>query len=493
MNISKKNIIADFKLFKKKAIYYGIKKNVYKSVKYSEVAAKIGYNFNFKYTDDELENNINHIASLLLRKNLNFTGNQNRIVFYDSFSIDNKGLTQQYLRAIFSWNLELLYITPQKKIGHQILKELNDYPKSKILILSKKSFENNLKTGIDSILQFKPGKTFLHFSPWDIFGFVLWTQINSTERFFINLTDHAFWLGKTCIDYILEYRNYGISISEKMRNIPKEKILHQAFYPIISSSPFLGFPISRKEKIIAFAGSSYYKTYGENFLFLNLMKEVLCQNENLIFLFAGFGNDKPIRKFIKDNQLETCFFLIGNRKDISEFFRNIDIYVNTYPLSGGLMTQYAAIMNKPIIGFSDEKLYSCNDIEDLLGLESKGLLIKKTKESFIKYFNELINDEAKRDENILFTKNAVLNKANFNISLKKTIENKKSNTKKHQIKIYQTKLFDTYIDIENNFLKAYNKMLFKSLKYLSIVNKPIKFILFLFSFFIRKIIQYIKF
>ena len=40
------------------------------------------------------------------------------------------------------------------------------------------------------------------------------------------------------------------------------------------------------------------------------------------------------------------------RKDISQLFRNCDIYYGTYPLSGGLMCQYAAAFGNPILAYA---------------------------------------------------------------------------------------------------------------------------------------------
>jgi len=492
MSLSKSKVIDDFNFFKKRAIYNSNKKNIKKAVVYTELTAKIGYNFNFKYSDNELENNILKIATSIINTKISFDSIPDRIVFHDSFSIDNRGLTQQYLRAIFSWNSDLLYIANKNTIGEQILKELNHYPKSKILILSEESFEKNFLFAKDEIIKFKPSKAFLHFSPWEILGIALWSQITSVERFLINLTDHAFWLGKSCLDYIIEFRNYGCYLSENERGILKEKILYQPYYPIISSSIFNGFPISTNNKIIAFAGSSYYKVYGENFFLLKMIKEVLIENSNLLFLFAGSGDVKPIRRFIKENKLEQCFILIGYRSDISEVVKNIDIYVNTYPLMGGLMSQYAALMNKPIIGYSDEKLYDVNDTEDLLGISKRGILTRKTQKSFIDYFNELVRNIEIRNENIAYTKNALLQPKEFNQLLKKTIENKIQSLITSEIGVDKNKVFETYLDVENSYLNNYNNLLFSSLKLRMILIKPREFIQFFLKRFSERFLNTYK-
>jgi hypothetical protein len=462
MSLTKEKIISDYNYFKSQAISYCQQGNIEKSVKFSELAARIGYKFNFRYTDDELEKNIQNIAKKILPDNVSCDKIENKVIFYDSFAIDNRGLTQQYLRAIFSWNSELLYITPRRNIGKDIMQELGSYQKSTILIVNENSFAEIINQTTETITRFKPEKVFLHYSPWDIFGFTLWTKIASVERFLINLTDHAYWLGKNTADYILEFRNFGYSLSLNYRGIPKHKLLFQHYYPIRTNAKFEGFPCETSNKMIAFSGSNYYKIYGKNFFFLKIMKEVLEQNENLLLFFAGNGNSKPLLDFIKVNKLEDRFILIGNRSDLSEVFKRIDIYVNTFPLIGGLMSQYAAINNKPIIGYSDLINYSFNDTEDFLGIEKKGLIVKSTINNFIEYFNQLIHSKESRENNVTYICKAVISEIDFNHSLKQTTELKKKLDYEIDLNVMidADEIFDTYYDMEVNYLKEYYGLIF---------------------------------
>jgi hypothetical protein len=462
MSLTKEKIISDYSYFKHNAISYYQKGNIEKSVKFTQLAARIGYKFNFIYTDDELEENIQCLSRKIIPKPVSFKKIKDRIVFYDSFAIDNRGLTQQYLRAIFSWNSELLFITTRKNIGNDIFKELKAYSKSEVFIVSENSFSEMIKSAFQRVTEFKPDKVFLHYSPWDIFGFTLWLQINSTDRFFINLTDHAFWLGKNTADYFLEFRNFGFNLSWKYRGIPKSKLLVQHYYPIRTITNFEGFPCETENKIIAFSGSNYYKIYGKDFFFLKVMKEVLEQNDNLLFYFAGSGNSKPLRDFIKKNKLDDRFILIGNRNDLSEVFERIDIYVNTFPLIGGLMSQYAVISKKPIVGYADPSNYSFNDTEDFLGIEKQNIIVKSTIKDFIDYFNLLINKIEVRENNIRYISNSVISEIDFNKTLRQTIEAKKIPDSQINFDaiINEEEIFDTYYDMEVNYLKEYYALIF---------------------------------
>ena len=56
-------------------------------------------------------------------------------MFYDVFALDNKGLTQQYLRALISWRVKILFIFEGSDLSKskKIIKELNSYSKAEVL------------------------------------------------------------------------------------------------------------------------------------------------------------------------------------------------------------------------------------------------------------------------------------------------------------------------------------------------------------------------
>ena len=87
-----------------------IKKRNYKNAcSIIQCCANIAYHLNFKYVDEELENYLFEMSQNLI-SSPEFIPNKNRWVFYDSFGLDNRGLTQQYLNALDSWGVEYLYI-----------------------------------------------------------------------------------------------------------------------------------------------------------------------------------------------------------------------------------------------------------------------------------------------------------------------------------------------------------------------------------------------
>jgi hypothetical protein len=126
MPLTKEKILSDYNYYKEKAFIYFDKNEINIAVKHMELTARIGYKYNFRYSDDEIENLIEIIGKEIIHTKISYERKPNKIVFYDSLSNDNRALTQQYIRALINANYELLYITSKEKIGIDIYEELKN-------------------------------------------------------------------------------------------------------------------------------------------------------------------------------------------------------------------------------------------------------------------------------------------------------------------------------------------------------------------------------
>ena len=253
-------------------------KNYELCLKYIEIAADVAYSFNWKYTDEDLENLLVAISDSIITEKSVFIPIQGRIVFYDVFALDNRGLTQQYLRALISWDVELLFIFEGNDLSNseQILSEIQSYSKAELFVVDKNLTKiEKIKCIYNKIIDFKPDKAFLHLYPSSVVAVSVFNALKEVTRYQINLTDHAFWLGSKCIDYSLEFRDYGCTVSYEKRNLARNKLLIQPYYPIMDCKPFIGFSSDIPENAIKiFTGGSYYKLYGKGGFFFKLLKIV---------------------------------------------------------------------------------------------------------------------------------------------------------------------------------------------------------------------------
>lgn len=366
MRITKEHILRDYQKLKKKVISSLKSQKLELACSFMSNAALLMYNSNLLYEDVDLENSLKNIAQVLLPKpNYHFDNNK-RIVFYDYFVLDNRGLTEQYLNALFDSEYELLFVGCQQgKQSEQIYQKLNDH-NVKIISVSEKEETKKAKVIHKIIEDFAPSIIISHTSPWDIAGLMAICSFEGCcTRYLINITDHAFWLGTTIFDYYFEFRDYGFNISTRYRNIEASKLLKLPYYPIINKNiPFEGFDFDTRNKKLIFSGGNLYKIQGSP-VFLDLVKYILTTYSDTIFLFLGNGDSSYIQEFIDKNDFHNRLFYRNERKDIWEVFKHCNLYLNTYPLIGGLMTQYACVAGVVPITLNDTN-DKCNDIYELM-------------------------------------------------------------------------------------------------------------------------------
>jgi len=368
------------------------KKQFGKSIHWLSFVANLLYEANLRFRDERLETLIFNLSQAMLFPCINFEPTR-KYVFYDSFSYDNRGLAQQYLRALIDKNEDFLYITENLEFGStKIYYELKSYSKAELYVVPNVGSCQKVRLIYDKILSYRPSKLFTHIKPWSIECIISFYALPpSITKYNINLTDHTYWAGVGMVDYNIEFRNYGATISIEKRNIKKEQILLLPFYPIVDRIPFAGFPIKNdEEKIILFFGGNLYKIIGNDNFFLRMIANILKLYQNCVCICCGSGDEGNMISFINNNHLKERWIYLGFRKDIFEIFRHCDIFINTYPIGGGLMTQYAAICSKPILSFGDIDNKG-NFIESVLNTTKK---ITHTDEaSFYQYLDKLITDK----------------------------------------------------------------------------------------------------
>lgn len=365
--IDRNTILRDYSELKQLALACAEKKDFDKAIFYIERAAILMYNSNIIYVDYELENILHNISDQILINKTTEQQQNNRIAFYDYFVLDNRGLTEQYLEALASFDYEVLFIgcrcdDKSKEIYKKLKKNNIDYK----IVLEKDDIKKS-RIIYQLISDFSPKVIIAHTSPWDVAGLIAINAFkDSCRRYLINITDHAFWLGATVFDYFFEFRDYGYNISKEYRKINETKLLKLPYYPIINTSVlFQGFDFATEGKKLILSGGSIYKIQGSN-TFLEIVKYILDTYDDAIFLFLGSGDTSVLERFVNQNNYQNRFYCRRERKDIYEVFKHCYFYLNTYPLVGGLMTQYACVAGKLPLSLNDFDEHSDNCVSELL-------------------------------------------------------------------------------------------------------------------------------
>lgn len=467
LKISKNQVLKDYKYLKKKAFQFYQKNKIDEAISIIETCALIAYSLNFRFVDEELEQLCSDIGCFLLsdfkeKNRLNLR--QTDVVLYDCFALDSRGLTQQYMRALEAAEIPYTFIYSGKaeiSLTSHIMQELTANPHAQFVALNPSlSGEGTIRELASIITQVAPKKAFMHMTPNDVVGVASWGQFDHICRYQINLTDHAFWLGTSCINYNIEFREYGRSLSIDHRKIAGEKELYLPYYPIRSETiPFEGFPFEKKDGMtVLFSGGALYKFYGENDKYFELIKRILDENNQTVLVVAGDGNKKPFNSFIKKNKFEDRVFLVGNRKDISAVFDNVDIFIGSYPMCGGLMSQFAVEAGVPVVQYTAEDL-PINIIDTLFPKrKASSKLTWNNENKFVEFVSSLIQNSKLRDNVVRDLNGSVPTSEEFNQQFSEVLNvttSSKIFSEEVKYDISSSRVYSVYFEAEKYYLKSY--------------------------------------
>ena len=359
LKVSKRDIQQGYKGIKHLAKKAVGKKDYDTAINYVGKCAIVAQQFNFFYSDFELENILEEVAKDKLDTGLsaNYRANDTNWVFFDDYCTSYV-LTLQWVNALSKSGRKILYITSQFTFEGRkdkcILSEIEKMPNVVVDVVPGGNSIERANYLYRAIINFNASKVILHKAMNSIIQMPLCVLPKEITVYNINLGDQFFWLGVKHIDYNLEFRPFGASVSLQQRGFKKEQLLMVPFYPANENRPFEGFPQGCENKIVIFSGGDYYKTWDTQGTYWKLIKQVLDKHDDVVFVFATKRNpkgDKEIMDFIKKNHFEDKFFYINYRQDIFQVFAHCDIYWGTCPISGSLMSQLAAINRKPILQY----------------------------------------------------------------------------------------------------------------------------------------------
>ena len=458
--MSKINSNSVSKIFNKaveRAFKYYARNRIELSLREIEFASKWMYQFNQIYSDQRIESILSKISSDNIPNHIIESSDRNSIVFIDNFGWDNKGLTQQYLRGLVSANKKITYILHNNNPieDSDIIFELKQYQNAKIII-NKTSKDNYLQCaqGIaNHICDANPESILFHIAPWDVVSVLALAAIKGAARFNINLTDHAFWIGTSVLDYNIEFRGYGKTVSLQKRGLKEEQIIILPYYPIIPvRGEFEGLPELESGAIKIICGGAEYKMLGKNDIFFRLMDGILEISDKVYILVAGINLDSTFAKKVSKLKHRERIKLIGNRKDINEVFAHSDIYLSSYPFIGGLMSQYAALNGLPILAYANKE--DANICDEIINYNSNSVTSKTSLNDFFNYASSLIQDQSFRISEGISAKKALITKECFNSILNETLTTNKNGIIMNGGHPKYNDIEQFYLDVENLYLHA---------------------------------------
>ena len=375
--------------------------------------AALLYKANQSYTDVELEQWLYAIAREVL-PGQEKRGQGDSILFYDGFGYNDRGLIQIYLRALCRLG-HVIYVTAEANRSQlpDVLQILEDGGAETVWLRQSKPVAA-MRELYAHFRQYCPSSAFLYTRPDDVAAVAVFDRMEgSVRRFQINLTDHAFWLGTGSMDYCVEFRDYGAVVSAQGRGIAEEKLVKLPFYPAIDRSrSFEGypFPFDPQTQKLIFSGGSLYKTLGGGNRYYQLVEHILQTYPQTVFWYAGSGNRTQMDALI--SRFPGRAFLTAERGDFLQIIERSVFYLSTYPVSGGLMFQYAAAMGKlPITLKFDAEADGYLLGQHTLGIEATDMEQAKA------LIHAVLTDEAFRQEKETVIRRAVIDEETFTAQL----------------------------------------------------------------------------
>ena len=297
------------------------------------------------FRDDDLERNLIAISGLFKEK-VHHKTTVSTVLFYDGYGVDIRGIALIYLLGLAKSGYNLVYIVPANAKNKQpsIDRALEGHSFTKIYIDERLNYCQKIDFIIDVYNSYSPQFAFSYILPWDVAGVCAFNCL-LCKRIKIDLTDHKFWLGHNDFDFLVEFRQQGVSVAYNLRKVREDKIKLLPYYPYIDFNiEFDGFEFETKDKKLIFSGGALYKTFSEDLFFYKVVEHCLSTFSDTIFYYAGSGDFSQISR-LKKNYPDRVFFS-RERRDLYHVMQHCYFYLNTYPLFGGLMTQYALISGR---------------------------------------------------------------------------------------------------------------------------------------------------
>lgn len=444
-----------------------------------KVSARILYDYNQRYTDTKLENQITEIAAhykVKYKNELTFEKQDNNIIlFYDGFGFDVRGVARYHLNALVKNNYQVLYVTRKKcEDGLANLHAITEGKQVEWIYLdmeSGKDYSHWIEDLLHVFIKYKPKAASFYTTPWDVAGAVAFAAYEGKgNRYLIDLTDHAFWLGVNSNDYFCGSREMSASNQFFKRGIPKEKLIKLGvnFDDVESDDDHSGLPFAVEESKYIFSGGSLYKTLGDpNNYFYKIIDHILSEHKEVKFLYAGRGDDSEMKKLI--NRYPSRVYLIPERKDFYYLIQHCILYLNTYPMFGGMMMKYAALAGKiPIT------LKHSSDSDGLLINQEASRIEYEDYQSLIDDVDQLLNDEEylrSREKLLIGT---VMTEERFVRNVKCAIENQQTDYKHDLTKEIDTSEF--ILEYLNRFDLSKEWVAFSRLDSCLLLDHPFLFV-----------------
>ena len=378
------------------------------------------YEYNQYYIDEDIEKMLLDVKDALkLREE--YEPIKNKVLVFDGFAFETRGVIKMYLNALVKGGFDIVYLyDANRKSEIPGILEYCDSNNIKTVTYNERAgFTGAAKEISKVFIEEKPSKALFYTYPYDVSAYVAFASFKGLcERFLIDLTDHAFWIGKYCNDFFCGSREMSAYIQHFERHIPKEQLIKLGVNLIVDQvDDHSGLPFDVSKTKYIFSGGALYKTLGDpNNSYYRIVEHILSNHKDVSFLYAGYGDDVEMKNIL--TKFPSQAFYISERKDYYYLIEHCVFYLNTYPMFGGMMMKYSALAGKLPITLKH------NSDSDGLLLNQKELGIEYDNyDNLIQDVDKLLSDESYLKQREKKLEGSVITEERFINNLKNALNN----------------------------------------------------------------------
>lgn len=380
-----------------------------KALNFIHVAAAIAWERHFGlWYDNDLDNLLIQIGRNFKDKNLAVKKTQENIkkkVTYITTNLSDTGGCSEILKLwvkLLSSDFEKqsLYIT-HSYTSYTPIPYGEDIFQGADISVYNLSYQDRHTSRIKELIKFlnqdSPDFIILFIDPYDVVAVPALSALQEKPKvIYFNHADHAFWLGRNSIDYLINFRKIGAKYSKEFRRIDNSHIIHLTTDIQAQKTSREEWNIN-KGSTISISVGSFNKVLGDNQInYFEIIQNLLLNFPNHYHLLITNPPPKEVidRYLTQDPDIRKRFIITGPFADLSPIYGLGDFLIETIPIGGGTVQIEAMACKLPIVAFHNKRfpLFSENDF-----LPPEYPFIGSTKNEIINLSGELIkNPELRR-------------------------------------------------------------------------------------------------
>ena len=233
-------------------------------------------------------------------------------------------------------------------------------------------------------------KVIFHIQPYDVLPLISMGNEDISKFSFYNHTDHVFNVGPSLVPLTYDMSLKGSLFSLNFRGAQNSKVVPvPLFSGTVQESEIEEIKnIPENAFIILSIGSEYkFKTNTDSKNLLKFADSFCNENKDCYFVFIGPGTHLKTQYQLMNENI----ILLGNRSygEVVSMYERANVYVDSYPIIGGIASLEAAMYRCPTITFQND--FNCFDSVRQLQISWSDLNVKiKLVRDDIVYREELI-------------------------------------------------------------------------------------------------------